>query len=316
MQNKQGNIKMFAIVGVIVAVSVGLIAWFFVTKTRVPATQIVPTQPIAQVAQPQSDSNAIPADWQTYTNEKYGFSFKYPATGYEFHVGRPSIYADEPQFFVKNSNDSDEGYYTFALDVSPNDTQKEFEARIKEFQKNGKYSVATAVGGKPAYKHIYDEVVIYFILDNGNFFTFRCKNNDIGEKILSTLKFTNQSAETVNWQTYKNIPYGFQLTFPESWKGYTVGDATFKHELDISFNVGGKNGFNIFSLSSVPVKYKNDMVIPDQGCIIGQIDKFVILATECCKGVQTTAKTDPFDDFQKARCAEVPSILKTFEIIN
>lgn len=30
------------------------------------------------------------------------------------------------------------------------------------------------------------------------------------------------SSSTTDWQTYKNDTYGFSLTFPDSWKGYTT----------------------------------------------------------------------------------------------
>jgi hypothetical protein len=86
--------------------------------------------------------------------------------------------------------------------------------------------------------------------------------------------------------------------------------------LDISFYLGERGGFNIFSLNGAPVKEKNNIAMPNQGCVVGQTDKIVVIATDCCKGVQANAKTDPFDDFQKARCAEVPAILKTFKVIN
>lgn len=113
---------------------------------------------------------------------------------------------------------------------------------------------------------------------------------------------------------YTNTQYGFQLTLPDSWKGYSVSNAGVSGELDIAFNVGGKNNFNIFSLYSVPIKEKSNVDIPAQGCIVGQTSEIVVLASDCCKGVEATAQTDPFDDFQKARCVEVPAILKTFRV--
>lgn len=122
-----------------------------------------------------------------------------------------------------------------------------------------------------------------------------------------------QPASATQEIMYSNGQYGFQLTFPASWKGYEAENVAVNGELDVSFNVGEQSGFNIFSLNGVSLKEKSDIAMSDQGCIIGQTDKIVVFSTDCCNGVEATAKTDPFDDFQKARCAEVPAILKTFK---
>jgi len=32
----------------------------------------------------------------------------------------------------------------------------------------------------------------------------------------------SETNETIDWKTYTNTQYGFKLTFPDSWKGYSV----------------------------------------------------------------------------------------------
>ena len=78
------------VVVAIVAIVSGVIVWLF-AKTQVPAQQVVATtqtvtqvkqRPAATTSQTQSASQTsqviIPANWKTYSDSKYGYSFKYP----------------------------------------------------------------------------------------------------------------------------------------------------------------------------------------------------------------------------------------------
>ena len=86
MKTKKGNVAMIAIIIVIVSITAGVIGFLFAKKTQAPERQANVQQPIA-VQQP-TQTQAAPvvqqseagetASWKTYTNEKYGFSFKYP----------------------------------------------------------------------------------------------------------------------------------------------------------------------------------------------------------------------------------------------
>lgn len=42
--------------------------------------------------------------------------------------------------------------------------------------------------------------------------------------VVTTAK--DNSIDTSDWKTYKNEKYGFELTFPESWKGFSVNTNT------------------------------------------------------------------------------------------
>jgi hypothetical protein len=48
--------------------------------------------------------------------------------------------------------------------------------------------------------------------------------------------YAGQSYSPVSWKTYKNAQYGFQLTFPESWKGYAVDETTWQGNAVDNFN--------------------------------------------------------------------------------
>lgn len=62
----------------------------------------------------------------------------------------------------------------------------------------------------------------------------------IAEQIISTFKFTIPSVQTDGWKTYINSEYGFQITFPDSWKGYSV----VKQDWQGSENVEGGKTYN------------------------------------------------------------------------
>jgi len=96
-QNKKGNVAVVAIIIVIVAITAGIIGWLFTKKSQVQvqpvATQSTPTvaqtqpvttpTPTAPATQPQTNNQktaTAPADWKTYTNSKYGFTFSYPSS--------------------------------------------------------------------------------------------------------------------------------------------------------------------------------------------------------------------------------------------
>src|SRR6266568_2620276 len=82
MKNKRGNVVVIVIIIVIVAITSGIIGWMFAKKSQAPVQQSVVNQPVP-VAKTQPITEPIaPTDettnWQTYSNTKYGFEFKYP----------------------------------------------------------------------------------------------------------------------------------------------------------------------------------------------------------------------------------------------
>lgn len=129
---------------------------------------------------------------------------------------------------------------------------------------------------------------------------------------------TPQSAEDISWKTYTNKTAGYQVTLPDAWKGYEAGDAGIGHtEIEFSFARPNVEQFNLFTLIEVSrASYKQAM--KDAGYVfVGEnstTSKNVVMCTgPCCNG---GAGLKEFDDFQKARCAEVPAILKTFKATN
>jgi hypothetical protein len=89
MENKRGNIAVTATVVVIIAMAAGIVGWMFTKEPQAPTSKQAEAQRPVQAVQKQStgrqDTPAQQAqtdetaNWKTYSNEKYGFRFKYPA---------------------------------------------------------------------------------------------------------------------------------------------------------------------------------------------------------------------------------------------
>lgn len=125
----------------------------------------------------------------------------------------------------------------------------------------------------------------------------------------------SQPSVDTSWETYINKTAGYQLTFPDTWKGYRADNSGIT-VTDINFGAWGPNTYYLFDLVEEPrAIYKQ--TIKDTGEIyVGEQNsnsKNVILCGgACCKGGSGIPQ---YNDFEKARCAEVPSILKTFQAI-
>ena len=83
MKNKKGNVAVIAIIIVIVAITAGIVGYLFAKKTQAPVVAPVVTPPAVQTPVVQPTTQPITpvdetANWQTYTNAKYGIEFKYP----------------------------------------------------------------------------------------------------------------------------------------------------------------------------------------------------------------------------------------------
>ena len=222
MKNKKGNIAVIAIIIVIVAITAGVSSWMFAKKSQIPTPQVVATQPTVPVAQTQpavqpattQQQVAQPAptdetaNWQTYTNAKYGIEFKYPA-GYKTiideNAGDPSFSVNNPEKDVRVSGDGPYPQYAFTISVlhsfiggdpdkfqTPAEwakNQKKSDSTLKEETINGiaMYAADTATGGGQKLKENYMFVKKGNVYD---FYTITYKKSDVGQKILSTLKFT------------------------------------------------------------------------------------------------------------------------------
>lgn len=116
---------------------------------------------------------------------------------------------------------------------------------------------------------------------------------------------------------YINSDLGFALTFPKTWEGYKATQGNYPTSSYVGFSFGGnRQPFTIFQI----IKYTkqqwdaNPKNVPLK--ILDQNNEHVFVCDGCCNTIGDFTGGGQFDDFQVARCKEVPEILKTFNIPN
>ncbi len=184
-------------------------------------------------------------DWKTYTNTKYGFEFKYPASKY---LVNPSDGVDYENTVLVSRNDSVSALLSIAV-ISSSTSQTLYQYLLAQDKLN-----QTAYEGTPSVKVLdtSDMVIagvqstqrmedllaagfstlVTYIKKGDKVFrvtagfddkTNKITNEEEYNKILTTFKFTNSvTGSNSNLVTYSNSQYGFSIPLTSDWKGYTV----------------------------------------------------------------------------------------------
>jgi hypothetical protein len=166
------------------------------------------------------------ADWKTYTNNKYGFEFKYPT---ELIIEEQSAdhtwLGKQIAFYISPVNPTD------CRGDCPviNRTEK---AIVNSLERTKLEGYVGSIGGatpQSYLSYVYFRNNYYFI------FTLYELNKDINgsdnrqigkiteekiklfDQILSTFKFLDTQDETAGWKTYKNDNLGFEFKYPSSF---------------------------------------------------------------------------------------------------
>ena len=228
IQTSKTNWPLFSLMGVLVlmaGIGIGLLVSSFLTPT--PSTD--PT-----------------ANWKTYTNSKYNFTFKYPdnkrvvfdTIGYGV-LRKPmvvsiSLYSNG--FQMPKFNTGFKGELTFSITVVPtpdndivNWVKEEgrltwiYDARVKK----------SVMDNLPGYTFIKQKKGLNKLVvtnHNNNLFLINAYGeskyaiNDVFDQILSTFKFlqttpsgTPQSSSSlkVEWISFKNTGYGIEFDYPQ-----------------------------------------------------------------------------------------------------
>jgi len=182
------------------------------------------SRPQSVTPAPVTQSNDETASWQKYENAELGFELKYPVSGYEAQMRGDD--KTDPLFFIKNVNKDKcatmyqgkckaiayafslvnyQSEYSFPLASDPNGIFTTDISKWLDVQKrNGNNWIKTTVAEKLAYtmeKHLsggelgdvdLKDYVIFLQNSKGSYdmYDFEMKKDDVGEKIISTLKFT------------------------------------------------------------------------------------------------------------------------------
>ncbi len=212
---------MAIIAAVVVIVSAIAVIKYREVKDIAPVAAIAPkvTPVVKPISSPVIDVKI--EDWQTYTNEEYGFEIKYPPVWsyndgplpYTFYFGNSGPYEYQVGVWVtptSNINKTDEQCKTIVL------------AGKSGWRCEGEQWSDTEHGVKTGYmvKHIYIEVENY-----GKFYYFSVAASEQNatdrfnffNQMLSTFKFTGIN-ETADWKTYDNDKYGFEVKYPKNWE--------------------------------------------------------------------------------------------------
>jgi hypothetical protein len=197
---------------------IAVVAWLYFMMQIGSSVDISPVQHQAKKDQT--------VNWKVYSNNEYGFEFKYP-DGWAVEVSGSDLHLDsaiaisgklEYEKYVKEqhdkgSNDCCPPYWDFKFSVKKSYPDKEdmvvndekgFTANNLKFIQYDE--IGTLYGGSH-YATEYQNKIYDFEIINGS-------ENDLIQ-ILSTFKFIESIP--ADWKVYTNIKYGFEFKYPSDW---------------------------------------------------------------------------------------------------
>lgn len=125
----------------------------------------------------------------------------------------------------------------------------------------------------------------------------------------------SSTEEISDWRKYKNEKFGFEIQFPESWQGYTatMSDLTDNSSVGFSFKEP-HHPFTIFQINHYSRIQWNALKKNTLRKLIDQSDGSVLACDGCCSVNSDFTGAGQFDQFQIARCKEVPAILQSLRL--
>jgi len=192
MKNIQkGSILLWIVIGAVIVVALGLgMRYFSVPRSTIQQNDL--------------------ADWKTYTNKQYSFSFQYPAgftaeqndgDGSDPDVGWIRIYCT---IYESACSGQEMDIY---ISKSSRILEPQTNAAVTTTLTNGDYTYAIAT------RNISQETSKSPIVDEGASIDVA-----VAKQIISTIEFTASSTTSVaEWRTYTDTYLGISFKYPSDW---------------------------------------------------------------------------------------------------
>lgn len=170
----------------------------------------------------------LTADWKTYISDKYGFSFKYPGdfkveerapgffviTSPTEHTPQGGISLDARQSGSYQTLEKAQDYINTTFTVSKTETVNDWSV----FNGIGKEEMLKGLKFKLAITPYQSGAIEAETIDSEPY-------SSLFNQILSTFKFLGttktESPTPQSWKVYKNEQYGFEFSYPETYKVLT-----------------------------------------------------------------------------------------------
>lgn len=209
------------LISLVAILFVSVLYFLYLNFTKKPEVVYVPQTGKITLPNTVPTVSQQTADWKTYTNKTYGFSFQYPSTS---TVSSHTYTGYLASFIINKISPTDQytdiTFYVGNTDESLKIDRTDKNITVKDITISGlnAMQVSMPLGQNPA------QELVYFS-NNGKYFSFQFVGDTKGtvalnnfSQILSTFKFTDSTANTNKLETYTDINYGFQLSYPSNWK--------------------------------------------------------------------------------------------------
>jgi len=114
--------------------------------------------------------------------------------------------------------------------------------------------------------------------------------------------------ETAGWEVYENKDYGFSLSFPKTWEGYTV-------EMEGPFDYGSYLCFSFGRFCVMQVLFQTPEQFQNQVEQYPELSGYDYRNENYYYTFEYLPGCGQLNEFECARTKEVPKISKTFQFI-
>jgi len=239
-------------------------------------------QTVNTVATKEENKNEV-ANWQTYTDTEYGYSFQYPAN--------TAVNKSQDGKITISDIASGYGLYSVSAEKATKSLENYANDEINNFvgmQRPSGVPIAKSevnvaditVGSQPAKKITVNnfgdrgnEIVdVIYTNSNGDNILLKLWGDtsytDFNTTFLNSFEFlskTNSKDETANWQTYTNQRYGYSIKYPANWFAHTDSaekDYTKRGGEDVGIDyIGGDVGWTNYERENfTPADEPSDLV--------------------------------------------------------